>query len=67
MATTTSGTHTADFLGHPATGRSFTASGIDVFRAVAGVVAEQRGEFDTFGMLQQLGLAGSGVGGTDAS
>lgn len=65
VATTTSATHAADFLGHPPTGRTFTASGIDVFRARDGVIAEHWGEFDTFGMLQQLGIAGAGAGATD--
>lgn len=58
--TRTSGTHRADYLGHPPTGATFVATGIDVFRVVDGRLAEHWGEFDTFGMLQQLGLVRTG-------
>ena len=64
--TSTTGTHAAEFLGHPPTQRTFTASGIDVFRAHDGLIAAHWGEFDTFGMLQQLGLAGAPGDSTDA-
>lgn len=52
------GTHTGAFLGHEPTGKTFSATGIDVFRIdEAGMIAERWTEFDTFGMLQQLGIA----------
>jgi len=59
--TTTRGTQRAEYLGHPPTGESFAATGIDIFRVVGGQLAEHWGEFDTFGMLQQLGLTGGGA------
>lgn len=66
VATTTSGTHMAAFLGHLPTRRKFTAGGLDVLWSCNGVIGEQRGEFDSFGMLQQLGIAGSGAAPSDA-
>jgi steroid delta-isomerase-like uncharacterized protein len=60
--TRTSGTHEAEYFGHPPTGARFVATGIDVFRVVDGRLAEHWGEFDTFGMLQQLGLVDTGAG-----
>lgn len=54
--TTTRGSHTGPFLGHPATGKSFIATGIDIFRLAEGKVVERLGVFDTITMLQQLGL-----------
>jgi steroid delta-isomerase-like uncharacterized protein len=53
---TTSGTHTGSFLGHPATGKPFTATGIDIFRVADSLLVERWGAFDTIAMLQQLGL-----------
>lgn len=63
--TRTTGTHEAEYLGHPPSGARFVATGIDVFRVVDGRLAEHWGEFDTFGMLQQLGLVATGD--TDAA
>jgi predicted ester cyclase len=57
VATVTTGTQRAPFLGHPSRGRAFRATGLDVFRLVDGRIAEVWGEFDTFGMLRQLGIA----------
>jgi predicted ester cyclase len=54
--TVTEGTHTGEFMGHPATGRSFRTIGIEMFRVREGKLAEQWGVFDTLGMLLQLGL-----------
>lgn len=53
---TVTGTHSGYFLGHPPTGKSFRAQGIDVFRLRDGKIAERWGHFDTMTMLQQLGL-----------
>lgn len=58
VRTTSRGTHRTAFMGHPATQRGFTATGLDVFRVADGRLAEQWGEFDTFGMLCQLGIYG---------
>ena len=51
------GSHRGMFLGHQPTGRTFEATSIDVLRVVDGRVIERWTEFDTFGMLQQLGIA----------
>jgi SnoaL-like polyketide cyclase len=59
---TTRGTHHGTFLGHAATGRSFVASSLDALRVHEdGRVLERWTAFDTFGMLQQLGLVPSPV------
>lgn len=56
VRTRTSGTHRAPFLGHAATNRRFSAHGIDIFRIVDGQIVACHAVFDTFTMLQQLGL-----------
>jgi steroid delta-isomerase-like uncharacterized protein len=40
----------------PATGKSLTATGIDIIQFAGGKVVEHWGEFDMMGMMQQLGL-----------
>lgn len=53
----TTGTHQGPFMGMPATGKSFRANGVDIFRFNAdGKVSEHWGVFDVFGVLNQLGL-----------
>jgi steroid delta-isomerase-like uncharacterized protein len=52
---TSRGTHQADFMGIPATGKQLTSSGIDIFRCVDGKIAERWLEADFFSLLQQLG------------
>jgi predicted ester cyclase len=42
-------------MGIPPTGRSETMRGIDIFRVREGRIAEQWGEVDTLGILQQIG------------
>jgi predicted ester cyclase len=59
VATVTMGTHRGTFLGHAATNRTFRATGIDVFRIAGNRIAESWSEFDTFGMLRQLGITGA--------
>jgi steroid delta-isomerase-like uncharacterized protein len=56
VVTRSSGTHVGTFLGHPATGRSFSALGMDFLRFRDGLIVERRGVFDTVAMLQQLGI-----------
>jgi steroid delta-isomerase-like uncharacterized protein len=51
-----SGTHVGQFLGVPATGRSFQMAGIDIHRIAQGRLAEHWHVVDQFAMLQQLGL-----------
>ncbi len=52
----TRGTHRAPFLGHAPTNRAFVAQGIDIFRLADNQIIECHSVFDTFSMLQQLGL-----------
>jgi steroid delta-isomerase-like uncharacterized protein len=49
------GTHTAEFMGHPPTGRAFAVTSVGIFRIVEGRIAEHWGVFDQMGMLAQLG------------
>nr|MBA2600290.1 ester cyclase [Actinomycetota bacterium] len=53
---TNSGTHVGDFMGAPATGRSFRIAGVDVHRVQDGKMAEHWHVVDQLSMLQQLGL-----------
>ena len=53
---TNSGTNVGDFLGIPATGRSFSIAGIDVYRLAGGKLAEHWHVVDMFAQMQQLGL-----------
>jgi steroid delta-isomerase-like uncharacterized protein len=53
---TNRGTHQGEFLGMPATGKSFTISGIDIHMLRGGKMAEHWDMVDQLGLLQQLGL-----------
>lgn len=57
VRTTISGRHTGEYLGVPATNKSFSVPGIDIVRVRDGRAAEHWGLFDALGMLQQLGIA----------
>jgi steroid delta-isomerase-like uncharacterized protein len=50
------GTHTADYMGIPATGKVLTTSAITIYRIEDGKVAECWWERDSLGWLQQLGV-----------
>jgi steroid delta-isomerase-like uncharacterized protein len=50
------GTHSGEFLGHPATGKRITVRGIQVGRFEDGKLVERWGATDELGILQQLGL-----------
>ncbi len=52
---TLSGTHQAEFYGIPATGRSVTVEGMNVFRLVDGRITEVWTQFDALGVMQQIG------------
>jgi len=53
------GTHKAEFMGMPATGRSVDVQVIDIMRcADDGLVHEHWGVFDAMAMMRQLGAAG---------
>lgn len=51
------GTHQGEVLGVAPTGRRVTMSGIDIVRIERGRITERWGEFDTLGLLTQLGAA----------
>ena len=53
---TNSGTNVGDFLGIPATGRSFSVPGIDIYRLANGRLAEHWHVVDMYSQLIQLGL-----------
>jgi steroid delta-isomerase-like uncharacterized protein len=53
---TNNGTHIGDFAGMPASGRTFTIHGIDIYRVAAGELCEHWHVIDQLSMLQQLGF-----------
>ena len=52
---TFSGTHRAEWMGVPASGRKNSFGGIDIVRIAGGKVVEHWGEFDMLTLLQQIG------------
>jgi steroid delta-isomerase-like uncharacterized protein len=52
---TARGTHQAELFGIPATGKQATVGGITIDRIVEGRIAESWTNWDTLGLLQQLG------------
>ena len=50
------GTHQGELMGIPATGKQVTVSGITISRVKNGKVVEEWSNWDTLGMLQQLGV-----------
>ena len=50
------GTHESDLMGVPPTGKQATVTGITIDRIVDGRIAETWTNWDTLGMLQQLGV-----------
>lgn len=51
------GTHQGDLMGIPATGRKIALTGITFGKIVDGKLVEGWGNWDTLGLLQQLGVA----------
>jgi steroid delta-isomerase-like uncharacterized protein len=49
------GTHKGELMGIPATGKQVTVSGITISRLAGGKIAEEWNNWDTLGMMQQLG------------
>ncbi|MBI1878033.1 MAG: ester cyclase [Chloroflexi bacterium] len=49
-------THKGEFQGIPATGKSVSVTGIDIFRLANGKIVEMWVEFDQLGQLRQLGV-----------
>lgn len=54
---TGTGTHNAEVMGIPPTGKSVRVAAISILRIADGKIAEQWCAWDTLGMLQQLGVA----------
>jgi len=50
------GTHTGNFQGIPATGNKIELSSIIIARIKDGKIIEEREDYDTLGMMQQLGM-----------
>jgi steroid delta-isomerase-like uncharacterized protein len=57
------GTHKGDFQGIPATGRSIAIDLVKIDRWVDGRLTEHYAQFDSLGLMQQLGV----LGGADAA
>ena len=53
---TARGIHKGTFMGRPATGKSITMTGIEIFRIENGRIAELWGEANLRGLMQQLGI-----------
>jgi steroid delta-isomerase-like uncharacterized protein len=58
---TNAGTHVGEFAGIPATGRTFTIAGIDIYRVADEQLCEHWHVIDQLGMLGQLGLLPHGA------
>jgi steroid delta-isomerase-like uncharacterized protein len=54
---TMTGTHQGDFMGVPATGRSFTMPGVSIWEVRDGQLISELVSWDSMGMMQQLGVA----------
>jgi predicted ester cyclase len=57
------GTHTGEFQGIKATGRTIEQHGYDEMRIVDGKMVEHWGEYDWLGFYQQLGVLPQKIGG----
>jgi len=53
---TSTGTHQGDLMGIPPTGRQVIVTAIYIARIADGKIAEEWGNFDALGMLQQIGV-----------
>lgn len=53
---TVQGTHQGPFMGIAATGKMGTLTGIDIYRIADGRIEEAWSNWDTLGMLQQMGV-----------
>jgi steroid delta-isomerase-like uncharacterized protein len=47
--------HTGDFMGIPATGKQLSMTGISIARIEGSKIAEEWGEMDMMGLMQQIG------------
>lgn len=57
VLSTVTGTHTADMMGIPPTGKQIRVGGLDLIRFSGGKAVEVWHYEDTIGMFQQLGVA----------
>jgi steroid delta-isomerase-like uncharacterized protein len=57
---TASGTQSGEFMGMPASNRSYTIGEIHIFRVSDGKMAEHWHQHDRMGMMQQLGVLPGG-------
>ena len=57
---TTTGTHTGEFMGIPATGKRVSFTEIHIVRIANGKAVEHWGNQDDMGMMQQLGVIPEG-------
>ena len=57
---TTTGTHTGEFMGIPATGKRVTFTETHIVRIANGKAVEHWGNSDDMGMMQQLGVIPEG-------
>jgi len=53
---TMSGTHEGEFMGVPATGKSFTIPGVSIWEVIDGQLISEWVSWDSMSMMQQLGL-----------
>lgn len=58
---TFSGTHTADFMGIPPSGKRQSCTGVQWARVRDGKISELWGEFDQLGLLQRMGAIPGGA------
>ena len=53
---TARGTNTGSMMGMPPTGKTVAITGIEFYRIAGGKIVERWGNFDQFGLMQQLGV-----------
>ena len=53
---TATGTHRGELQGIPPTGKQVTVTGITIYRIAGGKIVEQSQNWDTLGLMQQLGV-----------
>ena len=53
---TCSGTQTPDWLGNPASGKSFSFDAVDIFRREDGKLFEHWDVMEVYGLLRRLGV-----------
>ena len=53
---TATGTHQGEFMGIPPTGKRVTITGISIHRIASGKIVEEWQQWDSLGVMQQLGV-----------